>query len=313
MFKPYYFAKRFGYNLLPESYFKSKYDRLKEFEKQCDVDELNFRLNYYFKVNNSFDLPKEAVAVKDFKRVRTEYYLDLKEFLHYFRPETKFAYHFGDETHINPYPTLFKARPIHGQNDNSILFKLDKTRHFMWVDDPYSFSEKKDMMVWRGRITRNKYRPYLVRKLWDHPLCNVGIMSKSLKNKPLYRPPMTIDEQLKYKFIFCPEGNDVATSLKWVMSSNSLSVMPKLKYETWFMEGLLRPGVEYVEVEEDLSDLDDKIKYYSEHTDEAEEIINNAHKHVQRFQNKDMEDLLCLKVLEKYTMLSGQDNASKFA
>ena len=50
---------------------------------------------------------------------------------------------------------------------------------------------------------------------------------------------MTINEQLHYKFILCSEGNDVASNLKWVMSSNSIAVMPKPKFETWFMEGIL--------------------------------------------------------------------------
>lgn len=313
-FKPYYYVKRFGYNELPSFFFRRKYERLKQFEKQCDQKELNFRLDYYFKINERFDIPEQAVAVKDFRRTGgTDYFLDLKEFLHYFSPETRFAYHFGDETHINPYPTLFKARPIKGLNDNSVLFKLNKTRHFRWVDDPYVFSEKKDMMVWRGHITHNKLRKDFVKKFWDNPLFNVGIISKSAKSMSLYRPKMTIKEQLKYKFIFCPEGNDVATSLKWVMSSNSLCFMPEPRFETWFMEGLLKPNVHYVEVKSDLSDLEDKMQYYSKHTDEAEEIIRNAHKHVERFKNKDLEDLLCLRVLEKYTSLSGQSNALRFA
>ena len=40
----------------------------------------------------------------------------------------------------------------------------------------------------------------------------------------------------KHKFILCIEGNDVASNLKWVMSSNSVAVMPKPKFESWFME-----------------------------------------------------------------------------
>ena len=46
---------------------------------------------------------------------------------------------------------------------------------------------------------------------------------------------MPIYKQLNYKFIFCIEGADTATNIKWVMSSNSLCYA-KAKYETWFME-----------------------------------------------------------------------------
>lgn len=58
----------------------------------------------------------------------------------------------------------------------------------------------------------------------------------------------TIREHLDYKFIMAIEGNDVASNLKWVMSSNSLAVMPRPTCETWFMEGTLIPDYHYIEV-----------------------------------------------------------------
>ena len=82
--------------------------------------------------------------------------------------------------------------------------------------------------------------------------------------------------------------------------------MPRPTCETWFMEGVLEPGVHFVEIASDYSDLEEKIDYYSTHISEAEVIIKNAHEHVSRFQEKDMEDLLCLKVLESYFIQSGQ-------
>jgi len=311
--KLFYYIKRFSYNKRPTSFFKKRYDQLLEFEKTCNKALLEFRLDYYMKHNTNFKVPAEAIAVKDFKKTRgTEYFLDLKEFLHYFSPETKFAYHFGDETHINSFPTLFKARPIAGKNENSVLFKLNKSRHFKWVDDPLQFSEKKSEMVWRGGAYKELRRNF-VEKLWGSPLCDVGQTNKPKENVPWQKPKLSIAEQLKYKFIFCPEGNDVATNLKWAMSSNSLCIMPKPRYETWFMEGMLIPGVHYVEVTDDIIDLTAKLAFYSSHPKEAEKIIKNAHQHVAQFKNKDLEDLLCLKVLEKYSDLSQQENAKKFA
>ena len=41
------------------------------------------------------------------------------------------------------------------------------------------------------------------------------------------------------------------------MSSNSVAVMPRPKYESWFMEGRLQPGVHYIEIKDDYSDLED--------------------------------------------------------
>ena len=102
------------------------------------------------------------------------------------------------------------------------------------------------------------------------------------------------------------EGNDVATNLKWVMSSNSLAVMPRPTCETWFMEGRLQPNVHYVEIKSDLSDLEERMNYYIAHPEEAQRIIENAHEFVKQFMDKEREQLIQILVAEKYLRLSGQ-------
>jgi len=87
--KPFYYIRRFGYNALPDAFFKKKYERLRRYERVCDQEELHFRHRYYFKPDQPFDLPDQAVLVRDFKykkSIQSEYYLDLKDFLHYFTP-----------------------------------------------------------------------------------------------------------------------------------------------------------------------------------------------------------------------------------
>ena len=59
----------------------------------------------------------------------------------------------------------------------------------------------------------------------------------------------------------------MASNLKWVMSSNSVAVMPRPRYETWFMEGSLVPGYHYIEIKTDFSDLIEKMEYYNAHPD----------------------------------------------
>ena len=307
-----YYVKNFAYNALPKSFFHWKFQQIKNLKKTLDPSIINTRLNYYFKGNEMFEIPEKTPSIKHFKRSKgTGYYLDLKEFLHYFNAHVKFAYHFGDETHVNDHPTLFKARPIDGENGKSVLFKLNKYRHFRWVNDPYSFTEKKNILVWRGGAYKTLRRDF-VRAYWNHPLCDVGQTNKPVEEDPWQKEYLSVMQQLQYKFIFCPEGNDVATNLKWVMSSNSLCMMPKPKFETWFMEGTLVPGVHYVEIADDFSDLDEKIRFYAAHTDEAQEIIKNAHAFVKQFQNKNLEDYLCFKVLERYANRSGQSHVCRF-
>ena len=178
------YMKAFGRNAFPSIYFKFLYKKIRAYEALCDINELDQRLAYYIKVKDYCKVPKAAVSVKNFKKTKgTFYYLDLKEFLHYFKPNISFAYHFGDETHINTYPTLFKARPIHGDNVNSVLFKLNKRRHFKWVNDKLQFSDKKDILVWRGKA-KHPLRTNFVKKFWNHPLCNIGQIKKNHSNEP---------------------------------------------------------------------------------------------------------------------------------
>ena len=103
------------------------------------------------------------------------------------------------------------------------------------------------------------------------------------------------------------EGNDVASNLKWVMSSNSVAVMPRPVYETWFMEGRLIPNFHYIEIKPDYSDLIERIEYYNNHIDEVKAIIKNANEYVRQFRNKKQEDLISLLVMKKYFEETGQD------
>ena len=84
------------------------------------------------------------------------------------------------------------------------------------------------------------------------------------------------------------------------MSSNSIAIMPRPKYESWFMEGRLQGGVHYIEIKDDYSDLEEKIRYYSTHPEEAKAIIRNAQAFVDQFRDKEREELISLLVLEKY-------------
>ena len=117
---------------------------------------------------------------------------------------------------------------------------------------------------------------------------------------------MSIKEQLDFKFIFCLEGKCISTNLYWAMSSNSVCVMPKPKYESWFMEGKLEDGVHYIEVKNDFSDAENKIKFYNNKNDKCLEIIDNAKKFVKQFKDPKQERLIQLLILKQYFKSTGQ-------
>lgn len=257
------------------------------------------RVDYYNKLDEDFVFNENVKTIQEFKKEKKRvYFFDLLEYLRYFEKKLKISYLFGDIIHIPNEPTLLKSRPIDGNNANSILLKLDKVRHFIFVNDKIAFEDKKNLLVWRGKCFTQPRRDFLS-LFHDNPFCNVGQINES-ENSEWIKPKMKLREHFNYKFILSIEGNDVASNLKWVMSSNSIAFMVKPTYETWFMEGRLIPNYHYVLLKDDYSDLEEKIAYYSTHIDESKEIIKNAHKYIEQFKNKKRENIISLAVLDKY-------------
>lgn len=264
------------------------------------------RINYYNKTKE-FTLCTESKTIKEFyKEKKKTYFFDLLRYLKYFDPSLKISYLFGDITHIPQTPTIVKSRPIDGDNSNAVLMKLNSVRHFIFVNDSLNFEEKKEILVWRGK-SYVAHRTEFLKRFHDHPLCDIGqTNTKGDLSVAWQKNKLSLKKQLEYKFILAIEGNDVASNLKWAMSSNSLVMMTQPKYETWFMEGLLKADFHYVLLQEDYSDLEEKIEYYIKHPEKAKEIIKNAHHHVEQFLDPKTEAFLSLKVLEKYFIHSNQ-------
>jgi hypothetical protein len=204
-------------------------------------------------------------------------------------------------------PSIQKSRPIASDNANAVLLNLDKKRHFVFIKDPKDFTAKKNLLIGRGSVYQ-EHRMRFMELYFNHPLCNLGQVNKTGGNIKWLKPKINIAAHLEYKFILSLEGNDVATNLKWIMSSNSIAVMPKPKFETWFMEGKLVADFHYILIKDDYSDLEEKLKYYLAHEEEAKAIITNANKYVQQFFSKKQEDLIALLVLQKYFYFTSQAN-----
>jgi hypothetical protein len=210
-----------------------------------------------------------------------------------------------DVTHVPEIPTIVKSRPIGDNNENSVLMKLNKIRHFNFVKYDIPYSAKKDILIWRGIATQENRIEFL-KMYFNHPMCDIGDVNKNAANKDFVKDKISINKHLECKFILTIEGNDVASNLKWVMSSNSVAVSPKPKFETWFMEGRLIPDHHYIAIRDDFADLEEKLNFYLKHPEKVQQIIKNANEHVQQFKNKYREDLLSLLVLEKYFVQTGQ-------
>ena len=273
-----------------------------------NIPEFQERLSYYISADIHQHTGKQWLSIKEYKKPKkgSMYYIDMLSYIKYFPKHLKINYHFGDvnedygDANENfSSPTFVKSRPIN-HNGNAVLLKLNAYRHFKFINDTKHYQDKKDGIVWRGVIHKENRRE-LVRKFHNHPLCNIGEVSPfENKIEAWQKDYLTIQQQLDYKFILSVEGVDVATNLKWIMSSNSLCFMPKPKYETWFMEGKLIPNHHYVLIEVDYSNLLEKRDYYSKNEAEALAIIKNANQWVAQFQNKTLEKALGIHVLHQF-------------
>ncbi len=300
-----YYLNNILRHLLPDLFYRLQLHT--KLQKCNDISYIEDRLNYYNKIEKSFTLPDDATTIQQFKKEKKKtYFFDLMEYLRYFNPSFKIAYLFGDITTIPEQPTLLKSRPVNGKNENSVLLNLNKIRHFIFVNDKVAYEDKEDILVWRGKAYVG-HRVDFLKQFHDKPYCNIGqTNTKHEMDVPWQKPKMSLSDQLQYKFILCIEGNDVASNLKWVMSSSSLAFMVKPTYETWFMEGRLIPDHHYVLLKDDYSDLEEKIKYYAENIDAALKIVANANEYVNQFKDKKREDIISLLVLKKYFEKSGQ-------
>lgn len=264
------------------------------------------RVNYYIRLSKNAKIDREsAVSVGDFhypwkeKHKFTTYFFDCYECVRCFDPKMLFTYLFGDVSWETTTPTLVKSRPIVAGYTNSVIMPFNKVRHFRFIKDTRDFRDKKDMLVFRN-VVRQQHRLDFLDRHFHSPLCDVGQTNSDWGTPEYKKEYMTIEDQLKYKFVACIEGNDVATNLKWVMSSNSVAVMPRPKMESWYMEGTLIADYHYIEIKDDYSDLEEKLTHYISHPEEAEAIIAHAHEYVDRFRDSKFELTTARMVVKKY-------------
>jgi hypothetical protein len=299
-----YYGKGIAHHITPYAVCRGATGRLLEaFRAHPDRGEMETRATYYNRLSEAFGAAT-APRISEIERRQSRYFIDLNEHSKGFGPDRRLWYLFCDNVSVPDQPSVAKSRPIGSGNENVIILNLDKIRHFTWSGDNLPFREKKPAAVWRGSPNTER-RKILIEKFYDHPTFDIGHFNDVVNGRPA-KPSLTHEDQKRFRFFLSLEGVDVATNLKWGMASNMLVMSPALEFETWFMEGKLEPGKHFVLLENDFSDLEDKVAYYTEHTEEAEAIIANAHTWIAQFGDPLKERMVSARVLEKYFELSGQ-------
>lgn len=238
--------------------------------------------------------------------------------------DKQFLYLIGDVMkYINDY-YFTKIRPL-GCNKCVILKCPNIYRHWGSVFDKSSYTDmdyekKKDCVVWRGATTGNKTNPgnrFTLVSTYGRSLSKeidigfskvvgslldktTGRMIEFDEYRQYEKPFMSLSEQLTYKFIIAVEGNDKSTGINWQLNSNSLVMMAKPRKISWLMEDRLIPNVHYILLEDDFSNLIEKVNWCIHNEKTCIDIIRNAHAYMQQFINPDTELFIESKVITSY-------------
>lgn len=221
-------------------------------------------------------------------------YKDLHSLMNFFLPfdrigkehsSVKYPFFYGEAGDTDEIPCIRKSRRADDQT--SVIFNFRSlrlttpceaaTKH----DIPWE--QKKNNVIWRGATTGQEQRVQFVKQYFNR--YDVGFATT--KQKPhldhLRKDKVSIKEQLQYKFIVSLEGNDVASNLRWVLSSNSVPIMTKPHWQSWIMEDKLEPNIHYLELNKDLSNLDELLIWARENDKACEEIALNGKKYMSQF------------------------------
>jgi hypothetical protein len=181
-------------------------------------------------------------------------------------------------------PVMVKGRSVAEKNGMLLPFARERNWGHLLAGqggDTVRWEEKGDKLVWRGGQNGAGQRRDYVHILNDicGSDCDVkfaGPNANSWVTKPEHDGPhLRPNELVQYKWLLCIEGNEVATSLKWLMASSSVVVMPTPEKEGWLMEGLLVPYVHFVPFN-DPHEVASLVEWLVSHESEVKQIVKNA-------------------------------------
>ncbi len=242
----------------------------------------------------------------------SRYYYDFMKHFRFFPQNLHYHLEYGDVNYNLLFPSLCKSRPIPITTYSyNVLLPLDTRRHFKYIFPTSSipFTSKQNKLFFRGACVQ-PHRLDFLQRYFDHPLMDLGHVGVQTPHlSPFNKPKASIATHLEYKFILSLEGYDVASNLKWILSSNSIALMPQPKFESFFLESQLLPNVHYIPIKDDYSDVEAQLEFFSARPKDCLDIISNANAYVRAFSSP-LEEWVAFLVLRKYFYKTGQIDIS---
>src|SRR5260370_37903071 len=197
-----FYLKSVILDLFPSLIFEKKYDRMFRNLDEQQWTYIRARANYYNKLERRFVLDETASrsGALPLRGNPSAYYYDLKDISRYFSRSLKFNYDFSDIKEAVREPTLLKTRPLTEANKNSVILKLDKIRHFNFVEDTRSFESKINMAVFRGACYQ-EHRKEFVARCHSSQMADIGDTDDAQKGRHGHSPYMCIAQQLQLQLV----------------------------------------------------------------------------------------------------------------
>ena len=205
-----YFAHNYLREIIPNSLYRMRLKHwLNKLEQRPDKEYILQRVNYYCHLtseygydhdkwlNKSVELRHQQIAPKKV------YYFDAKEIARYFPDYLRWILLKGDITHVPEVPVIVKSRPLGVDITNSTLLKLEKVRHFLFVNDTTTWHEKENLAIFRGELggPRKVNRKIFMERWFGDSQIDAGSTNVIEGHTEWLRPKLTISEHFKYKFI----------------------------------------------------------------------------------------------------------------
>ena len=216
------------------------------------------------------------------------------------------------------YPVLVKTRDSHDDQSNGVICSLQSKRHWNLTFSDIPWKKKTSDYFWRGadtgKYSDNNQRLSFVESYFSDRVGFSKYEQNFSRSPDRYLQKYLLGsvprrEIMQYKYQVVLEGNDKASNLNWVLHSNSVPIMSRPKYHSWLCESYLKPGVHYVEVDEDFSDFDDEITWCQENDDLAKEIAMNGKRFMSQFLSVEREALIEQKLIESVDQIYAESQS----
>lgn len=143
--------------------------------------------------------------------------------------------------------------------------------------EEWSWENKVKKLLWRGAAMGLEVREKLINITHNEPWADVKVLNWK-DSDSMTHDLKTMSEHCQYKYLAHTEGNSYSGRLKYLQSCKSVIVAHKMDW-IQHQHPLMRstgPEQNFVEVDRNFNDLDEKIHWLKEHDDGAKRIASNS-------------------------------------